>query len=56
MQAADSPRRCLCEQKDWIDDYESRPGWIRTTCGKCHKFIGYRPEFIKKGKASEAMD
>ncbi len=28
---------------NYIDDHESRPGWTRTTCRVCGRFVGYRP-------------
>lgn len=60
MAATVSTKRCSCEQKDWVDEYGYHNGtWIRTKCGRCGRFIGYRPQHVDNKKAQgkhEAMD
>jgi hypothetical protein len=43
------PAACGCDWRDWQDaPAPGRPGWIRTVCGKCGRFKGYRPVDLGK--------
>jgi hypothetical protein len=39
--------RCPCHwsREPWRDEPDkSRPGWIRTSCQICGRFVGFRPD------------
>lgn len=34
-----------CPTEAWVSEQDrSRADWVRVTCGRCGKFIGYRPK------------
>ncbi|WP_146529099.1 hypothetical protein [Novipirellula artificiosorum] len=40
----ETARCCHSDRRRWIDRPDKRrSGWIRTTCGLCGGFVGYRP-------------
>jgi hypothetical protein len=32
----------VCDRQNWVDE-PAKQGKIRTVCGKCGRFVGYRP-------------
>lgn len=37
-----NPRTCRCPRSAWVDVPAGRANWIKTICGKCGMWIGYR--------------
>ena len=55
------PQRCEGAHLP-IDDGEDARGWMRVVCGRCKRFIGYKPPddvkeqiYDRRGKAKRRM-
>lgn len=44
--AGGRPRCIYCNWRNWVDELPKN-GRIRTTCGDCGRFIGYRPADLR---------
>ncbi len=49
MSVLERRKTCPHPHGKFIDkDVDGRYGWIRSVCGECGKFMGYRPEDCEK--------
>jgi hypothetical protein len=55
MQSGESGRCWHTDRSCWLDcPDKQRAGWIRTICGQCGGFVGYRQEQQSFGQVSKA--